>query len=108
MIRNYGKVVCYYACWTLFSANQAFAFTLTRRIRVPDWMDIYLIEFGVAVLFSYVGLLITKPRGVPVRQLYRMHLPPAANFFRILFGAMYMMMLGMFFTGMFLIRFAEG
>lgn len=107
MIRKYGKLVWFCACLTLLSANQAFAFTLTRRIRVPDWMDIYLIEFGVAVFFSYVGLLITKPRGVPVKQLYRLHLPPLANFFRILFGAMYMMMLGMFFTGMFLSRFAE-
>lgn len=107
MIRKYGKLVCFYACSTLLSVNQAFAFTLTRRIRVPDWMDIYLIEFLVAVVFSYVGLLITKPRGVPVKQLSRMHLPPLANFFRILLMAMYMMMMGMFFTGMYLSRFVE-
>ncbi|MCA1407324.1 hypothetical protein I6F26_14135 [Ensifer sp. IC3342] len=102
-----AKSVCLLASLTLFSANQAFAFTLTRRIRVPDWMDIYLVEFLVAVLFSYLGLMVTKPRGVPVKQLYRVHLPPLANFFRVLFITMYMMMMGMFFAGMFLRRYAE-
>ncbi|WP_429812833.1 hypothetical protein [Ensifer sp. B1-9] len=70
-------------------------------------MDIYLIELLVAFLFSYLGLLLTKPRGVPVKQLSRMHLPPFANFFRVLSITTYLMMMTMFFVGMLLRRYPE-
>lgn len=89
----------------LLSANQAFAFTLNRRIRVPDWMDPYMVIFLVGTLFGYLGVLATKPRGVPVKQLSRMKTSPLVNFFRVFFGAMFAIFMVMLFAGMILIRF---
>ncbi|TLX16316.1 hypothetical protein [Rhizobium sp. MHM7A] len=104
---KYAKLFCFVASMTLFSANQAFAFTLTRRIRVPDWMDIYFAELLFALSISYFGVMVTKPRGVPFKQLAQVQISPLANFFRVLCLIMVWMLVLMFFAGMFLRRYAE-
>ncbi|MBB4192665.1 drug/metabolite transporter (DMT)-like permease [Rhizobium aethiopicum] len=103
---NHVKSACLFASLTLLSANQAFAFTLTR-IRVPDWMDPYMAMFLVFSLFGYLGLVVTKPRGVPVKQLSRVKFSPLANFFRVFFGTMFLIFMAMLFVGMALRRYAE-
>lgn len=102
---KYTKFICIVASLTLLSANQAFAFTLTRRIRVPDWMDPYMAMFLVFTFFGWLGLLVTKPRGVPVNQLYRIKTSPLVNFIRVFTLTMLSMFMAMLFAGMFLRRF---
>ena len=104
---KYAKFVCFLASLTVISTNQAFAFTLTRRIRVPDWMDPYMAMFLVGTLFGYLGLLVTKPRGVPVNQLSRIKTSPLVNFLRVFTLTMLMMFMAMLFAGMALRRHAE-
>lgn len=106
-VSRHAKSVCFFASLTLLSANQAFAFSLTRRISVPDWMDPYMAIFLVGALFGYLGLVVTKPRGVPVNQLSRVKISPLANFFRVFFGSMFLTFVAMLFVGMALQRFAE-
>ncbi|WP_145924229.1 MULTISPECIES: hypothetical protein [unclassified Rhizobium] len=106
-VSKHAKSVCLFASLTLLSANQAFAFTLNRRIKVPDWMDPYMAMFLVFSLFGYLGLVVTKPRGVPVKQLSRVKISPLANFFRVFFGTMLLIFMAMLFVGMALRRYAE-
>jgi hypothetical protein len=106
-ISKNAKSVCFFLSLTLLSAHQAFAFTLTRRISVPDWMDPYMAIFVVGALFGYLGLVVTKPRGVPVKQLSRVKISPLANFFRVFFGSMFLTFMAMLFVGMALRRYAE-
>lgn len=103
---KYAKF-CFMASMTLFSANQAFAFNL-GRLRVPDWMDPYFAEILVAFSISYLGLMVTKPRGVPFKQLSQVQISPLANFFRVFCLIMVWMFALMFFAGMLLRRYAEG
>lgn len=63
--------------------------------------------FLVGTFFGYLGLLVTKPRGVPVKQLSRMKTSPLANFFRVFFATMFAMFMVMLFAGMALRRYAE-
>ncbi len=107
MIRKYGKLVCFYACLTLLSANHALAFTLTRRFRSPDWMDPYFIELLIALSISYLGVMVTKPRGVPFKQLSQVQISPLANLFRVLCLVWVWMLVLMFVAGSFLRRYEE-
>ncbi|SCB56774.1 hypothetical protein GA0061105_101607 [Rhizobium aethiopicum] len=106
-VSKHLKSVFIFASLTLLSANQAIAFTLTRRIRVPDWMDPYMAMFLVFALFGYLGLVMTKPRGVPVKQLSRVKIAPLANFFRVFVCTMLLIFMAMLFVGMALRRLAE-
>lgn len=105
-IMKYAKLFCFLASITLVSANRAFAFNW-GFLRVPDWMDLYLAELLVASLFSYLGLAVTKPRGVSVKTAFRIKVSPVANFFRVFFIFSYSLMMVVFFTGMALRRYAE-
>ncbi|NKL30195.1 hypothetical protein GFL92_25980 [Rhizobium leguminosarum bv. viciae] len=103
---KYTKFICIVASLTLLSANQAFAFTLPRRISVPDWMDPYMAMLLVAMAFSRMGLAVTKPRGVPFKELSRVETSPLANFFRVFLFTMFFTFMAMLFAGMFLRRYA--
>lgn len=91
----------------LSTMNQAFAFNF-GFVRVPDWMDSYIAGLMIAALFSYLGLAVTKPRGIPVNQLSRVKVSPLANFFRIILLISFALLMLMLFAGMGLRRFAEG
>jgi hypothetical protein len=56
--------------FTFTSVMPAMAFTLNKFIRVPDWMDFYLIMLAVCFGVSMVLVQLTKPAGVPFNQLY--------------------------------------
>jgi hypothetical protein len=91
----------------LISVNHAFAFNL-GFVRVPEWMDSYIGWLFAATCVGFVGLAVTKPRGVPFNQLPNTKISPLANFFR--FGTLitFAILMLMMFVGMGLRRFAEG
>ncbi|MCV9967502.1 hypothetical protein OIU34_37390 [Pararhizobium sp. BT-229] len=97
-----AKLVCFVASLTLLSVNEAFA--RSRRIRVPDWMEPYMAIFLVAMLLGCLGVLVTKPRGVPARELSRIKTSPLLNFFRVFLGTMFAFFMVMLFAGMILVR----
>lgn len=56
--------------------------------------------FLVFTFFGWLGLLVTKPRGVPVNQLSRIKTSPLVNFLRVFTLTMFMMFMVMLFAGM--------
>ncbi|APO73463.1 hypothetical protein AM571_CH00615 [Rhizobium etli 8C-3] len=94
-----AKLVCFFASLTLLSVNEAFA-RGRLHIRVPDWMEPYMAMFLVFTFFGWLGLLVTKPRGVPVNQLSRIKTSPLVNFLRVFTLTMFMMFMVMLFAGM--------
>lgn len=90
----------------LQSSTQAFAFNF-GFVRVPNWMDGYIGGLVLASLAAYLGLVLTKPAGVPVNQLHRVTISPLANVFRFALLISFMALMGMVFAGMGLQRYAE-
>ncbi len=76
-------------------------------IRVPDWMDRYLVALLVLQLPFWLGLVVTKPRGVPFNQLYRTQMGRVPTFFLRVTQILFVSMMTMFFLGMGLRRAAE-
>lgn len=70
-------------------------------------MDPYFAELLIALSISYLGLMVTKPRGVPFKQLSQVQISPLANVFRVLCLIWVWMLTLMFFAGMLLRRYAE-
>lgn len=90
----------------LMSQGSASAFNF-GFVRVPDWMDSYIGWLLVAVGVSWVGLLFTKPKGVPFNQLPNVRISPIANFFRLVTAASGLLVIVLLFVGMGLRRYAE-
>jgi hypothetical protein len=76
-------------------------------IRVPDWMDKYLIGLLLLQLPFWFGLIVTKPHDVPFNEMYRMKAGPVATFFFRITQVLFLSMMALFFVGMGLIRATE-
>jgi hypothetical protein len=76
-------------------------------IRVPDWMDKYLIGLLLLQLPFWFGLMVTKPRDVPFNEMYRMKAAPVPTFFLRITQVLFLLLMVLFFVGMGLIRAAE-
>ncbi|WP_249692822.1 hypothetical protein [Stappia sp. WLB 29] len=70
-------------------------------------MDSYMVTFVAITLICYLGLMATKPKGVPTNQLSRVKVSPLANFFRIMMLAAWLLFVSMLLIGMGLRRYAE-
>ncbi len=87
-------------------ASHAFAFNF-GFVRVPDWMDYYIsVLLGVS-LVSYLGVLATKPQGVPTSQLSQVKISLITNIFRFILLIAFGLLMLMVFVGMGLRRYAE-
>ena len=87
-------------------ATHAFAFNF-GFVRVPDWMDYYIsVLLGVS-LVSYLGVLATKPQGVPTNQLSQVKISLITNIFRFILLIAFGLLMLMVFVGMGLRRYAE-
>lgn len=95
------------AAFGLFGSH-AFAFDFGRRAKVPDWMDPYILSLIAITLFCVVGLSITKPRGVPFKQLPGKKLSLLANVFRFGAAGSAVTAMAMFLIGMGLVRLGGG
>ncbi len=89
----------------IFSATttNAFAFNF-GFVRVPDWMDNYLIGLFLVQLPFWIGILVTKPVGVPFSQLYRTKMEPLPNFLFRASQILFFVLLAAVFVGMGLAR----
>lgn len=90
----------------LLPAPQALAFNF-GFVRVPDWMDMYIGVLCAVSVAAWLGLLATKPRGVPIRELPNVQISPLAGFFRWGLLIAFMGMMALVFLGMGLRRYAE-
>ncbi|NGO54416.1 hypothetical protein [Allomesorhizobium camelthorni] len=103
---NYARSICLSATVLLLSASHAFAFNF-GFVRVPDWMDLYIGWLFVVTCVGWIGLGVTKPRGVPFNQLPNTKISPLANFFRFGMLIAFIILMLMVFVGMGLRRYAE-
>ncbi|MBO6756976.1 MAG: hypothetical protein JJ902_11670 [Roseibium sp.] len=101
----FSRFVAFIA-FVLISTNQASAFNF-GFVRVPDWMDSYILGLLAIAGVSWAGLLISKPQGVPTNQLSQVRLSPLANFFRIAALISVLLLIGFLFVGMGLRRLSE-
>lgn len=86
--------------------SHAFAFDF-GFVRVPGWMDPYIGSLFIAFCVGFLGLSVTKPRGVPFNQLPNVKISPLANFFRYFSLITLLLLMLMVFVGMGLQRAVE-
>lgn len=90
----------------LLPANKAFAFNF-GFVRVPNWMDFYIVCLLATSLVSFAGLAVTKPSDVAFNELPQIQISPVANLFRCLMVISFGLTMMMVFVGMGLRRYAE-
>ncbi|RJT34336.1 hypothetical protein D3227_23940 [Mesorhizobium waimense] len=91
--------ICSMPSLLLLSVNRAFAFNF-GFVRVPDWMDSYIVWLFAATCICWVGLAATKPRGVPFNQLSNTRVSPLANVFRFGMIIVFTILMVLLFAGM--------
>ena len=73
-------------------------------VRAPDWMDPYALVMALLTAMLFAFTLATKPRDVPMNEMYRTRLDGIAKVaFRSL-QVVRMLLIGLVFVGMFLAR----
>ncbi|MEO9875162.1 MAG: hypothetical protein ABJM26_20695 [Anderseniella sp.] len=103
---NFVKAAVFSAALIFSSSGQALAFNF-GFVRVPDWMDTYIVWLVAATLVSMIGLSLTKPGGVPMNQLSNVQISPMANVFRVCMLIAFVVLMTLVFVGMGMRRYAE-
>ncbi|KAE9627582.1 hypothetical protein GP644_18540 [Parasedimentitalea maritima] len=86
--------------------NSAAAFNF-GFVRVPDYLDPFFIALLIAALPSWICVVLTKPKHVPLNELTNTKLEPVPRaYFRIL-QLIIIAFLSLLFVGMGLARYAE-
>jgi hypothetical protein len=101
-----ATTLCLSTSLLLVSVDRALAFNF-GFVRVPDWMDVWIVALLAATCVAWLGLALTKPRGVAFNQLPNVRISPLANVFRYSLLIAFSGMMIMVFLGMGLRRYAE-
>ncbi|MCK7614738.1 hypothetical protein [Roseibium sediminicola] len=92
----------------LLTAGSRDAFALNLGfVRFPDWMDIYIFSQFAITFVAWLGLWVTKPRGVAFQDLWNVRLSPLANLFHYTMAIAFIAGMILLFLGMGLTRYAE-
>ncbi len=73
-------------------------------VRVPDWMDKYLLVLLFIYVVFWMALLLVKPKGVPVNELYGVKKSFFTTFCLFVSATAFVLFMIMLFIGMGLVR----